>query len=522
MLNDLSYNENILSPIEKDFPEEDSFNQLFTHFGHDVFCPEEIKDDFLFSLNKDKTDGMNNNKNKNINSNKYSEEDIFNNAFKVKKEDLNEPKTDSLFLSYNNNNTDNEFNEKTEKNNKNNLILSTNENNNLNKKLNLKTEKSIYDRRSDFFDMPSPLFDNNSMEKFFFPNNKNIDKENNNNTKIKYNNKQNKRLNQKNNNKEKKQQNPIILKRGPYKKKNKNFEPINLDDKCFPFKTGKGILNITTKYNNDFLEPLENKDITTFDLADEKTDKTNEILILNNKLNEKNVIPGSENELYLMKFFTKKYYISESGRKKRIKKKRKYKSDIIRKKIKSRFHKTLKYIINENLKKAGSKFLFDCLPQCFIGNNNKKLNYKCLDLTYKELFLSDFGNNLEKYRHTTMDVPKHSKNIKILQYLESNPDICQKSGFHIIQNIKYKELLEKYFLSAEFEESLNQIKKENEDEDYLQTYIYTAKNYINFYSNIESNNKSNNEKNIDDKEDEEEFDDIDYDDDINEDDDFAF
>ena len=523
MLNDISYNENMLSPIEKDFLEEDSLNQLFTHFGHESFNPEEIKDDFLYSLNRVKTDGLNNNKKNNNNINKVSDEEVFNNVFNAKKDDIreNEPKTDSVLLSYNNNNTDNEFIEKTEKNNKNNLILSTHENNNLlNKTLNIKTEKSIFnDGRSDFFDIPSPMFDNNSMEKFFFPNNKKIVKINNDNTENKdNNNKLNKKSTRKNNNKEKKQEKPILLKRGTYKKKNKNIEQINFDDKCFPFKTGKGIINITTKYNKDFLEPLENKDITTIDLADEKTDKTNEILFLNNKLNEKNVVPGSENELYLMKFFIKKYYVSESSRRKRIKKKRKYKSDIIRKKIKSRFHKSLKYIINDNLKKVGSKMLFDCLPQCFIGNTNKQLNSKCLDLTYKELFLSDFGNNLANYRHTTMDVPKHSKNIKVLQYLESNPEICQKSGFHIIQNLKYKELLERYFLSAEFEDSLVQLKKENEDDDYIQTYIYRAKSYVDFFSNIDSTDKDNNEKNIDDKDDDEEFDDIDYDEDINEDD----
>ena len=67
-----------------------------------------------------------------------------------------------------------------------------------------------------------------------------------------------------------------------------------------------------------------------------------------------------------------KYFITENGKKRRIKKKRKFKSDDIRKKIKSRFHKTFKNIINENLKKAGSKKLFDFFPQCFIGNVSKK------------------------------------------------------------------------------------------------------------------------------------------------------
>ncbi len=39
------------------------------------------------------------------------------------------------------------------------------------------------------------------------------------------------------------------------------------------------------------------------------------------------------------------------------------KVDDIRKKIKLRFHKIVKHIINENLKKAGSKKFFDNLPQ---------------------------------------------------------------------------------------------------------------------------------------------------------------
>ena len=48
--------------------------------------------------------------------------------------------------------------------------------------------------------------------------------------------------------------------------------------------------------------------------------------------------------------------------------KRKYKPDDIRKKIKARFHKSIKTIINENLKKAGSKYFFSFLPQIFISS----------------------------------------------------------------------------------------------------------------------------------------------------------
>ena len=110
---------------------------------------------------------------------------------------------------------------------------------------------------------------------------------------------------------------------------------------------------------------------------------------------------------------TKKYFIAENGKKRRIKKKRKFKSDDIRKKIKSRFHKTFKNIINENLKKAGSKKLFDFFPQCFIGNVSKKVNSACLDLTYKELLLKDFISETTKddYAHKNPDYKKYKKNL---------------------------------------------------------------------------------------------------------------
>ena len=68
-----------------------------------------------------------------------------------------------------------------------------------------------------------------------------------------------------------------------------------------------------------------------------------------------------------------------------IKKKRKFKPDDIRKKIKARFHKSIKNIINENLKKAGAKVLFDFIPQSFIGNVSKKINNSVLNYTYKDI-----------------------------------------------------------------------------------------------------------------------------------------
>ena len=60
-----------------------------------------------------------------------------------------------------------------------------------------------------------------------------------------------------------------------------------------------------------------------------------------------------------------KYYLDENGKKKK-KKPRKFKPDDIRKKIKAKFHKIFKNVINSKLKKAGAKKMFDFIPQSFI------------------------------------------------------------------------------------------------------------------------------------------------------------
>ena len=209
---------------------------------------------------------------------------------------------------------------------------------------------------------------------------------------------------------------------------------------------------------------------------------------------------------FIFKFKTKKYFISENGKKKRVKKKRKFKPDDIRKKIKARFHKALKNIINENLKKAGSKELFDFLPQCFIGNISKKINSKCLELTYKELLSTDFIAELNKQDHknSNVDRNKYKKNIEVLNYLEKNPDICQRSGFDLIKDRKYKDILKIYFSSAQFENSLIQLKAEKESSEYIQEYINKARTYVSFYNKANMTPESKTENESEDEEVEEE------------------
>ena len=170
-----------------------------------------------------------------------------------------------------------------------------------------------------------------------------------------------------------------------------------------------------------------------------------------------------------------------NGKKRRQKKKRKYKSDDIRKKIKSRFHKTLKNIVNNMLKKGGSKKFFDFLPQNFTGNVSKKVNSQSFEMTFNELLSYNFLNKKNK----SADSKKSEKNKEVVEYLEQNPEISKNSGYDLIKNKKYKDLLKIYFSSAEFENSISRLKEEKEENDYIQEYIYRAKNYIEFYSNFD-------------------------------------
>ena len=121
----------------------------------------------------------------------------------------------------------------------------------------------------------SPLFDNNNftIDKFKFPidlyNTIKLDNENIDDNKIckiakivrhpsnKISTQNNSRINS------------VVYKRVPIKKSKMKYKCYKYFDKYFPFKIGKVIINITTKYNYD---PFggDNKEAITIDLAEEK------------------------------------------------------------------------------------------------------------------------------------------------------------------------------------------------------------------------------------------------------------
>ena len=197
---------------------------------------------------------------------------------------------------------------------------------------------------------------------------------------------------------------------------------------------------------------------------------------------KKKIKKNSNSKLKTNAFKINRYDKDSEGKMKKIKKPRKFKSDDIRKKIKSNCHKIIKNIINENLKNAGSEELFGFLPQSFLGNVSKIFNKKYMNSTYEDLLSIDFSKN-EKSFNLEIDKKNYNKNVNVLNYLEKNPEISKISGFYRIKNMKYKDILNSYFLSNEFENTIDMLKNKNETSEYISEYIFLAKKYINYFSN---------------------------------------
>ena len=274
------------------------------------------------------------------------------------------------------------------------------------------------------------------------------------------------------------------FKNGFYSKSDINYLEANKNKNQSQINNNK---LIEPKFHNDFINDERNMSISI-----------NEFDKKNIRIKFKQSAKFKDRNL-INKF--KVFHIKQKNLKEKLsnkhKNKRKYKPDDIRKKIKARFHKSIKNIINENLKQAGSKMLFSFLPQIFISSIARDKNHQVLDLTYREIIQKDFitGVDEKKYKNKSVDLAKYKNNLKVLEYLDKNMDICEKSGFDIISNMKYSDLLDEYFTSKEFQRAIKKLQEENEEEDYIKEYIKKAKNYVKFFSVSPSKINSKNQKN---------------------------
>ena len=160
---------------------------------------------------------------------------------------------------------------------------------------------------------------------------------------------------------------------------------------------------------------------------------------------------------------------------------RKQNSDNIRKKIKARFLKTLKEVINQKLKEAGSKIFFSFFPQSFVCTLTKKTNRIIFNMALKDIYLTNF-NYEESGRNAKQNIKKYKHNLSVLKYLENDTNISEKSYFNIIKNMKLSDIYKDYLSSTQFCKVISTLKQEKESEKYIKAYIIKAKNFIKFFN----------------------------------------
>ena len=185
-----------------------------------------------------------------------------------------------------------------------------------------------------------------------------------------------------------------------------------------------------------------------------------------------------------------------------LNKNRKEKEDNIRKKIKANFLKCLKETINYKLEKAGSNLKFESLPQIFISDISKKINYQVMQLTYEQLFdfthqqvINENQENKKKYikKRNRVSLKKYLKNVETLKILNSNKKLREDSCWEKIRNMKYVDLLKAYFNSNEFQQLVEKIAKK-ESHYYLNAYLYFSSTYVEFFNSYRSNIETINNK----------------------------
>ena len=191
-----------------------------------------------------------------------------------------------------------------------------------------------------------------------------------------------------------------------------------------------------------------------------------------------------------------KFFIDPKGRRVAIRRRRK--EDNIRKKIKSAFHKYMRLYINNALKKAGSKYIFETLPQHFISDITKKTNYRVMNMPYGELFkftylnlIKDKNYRKRKYNKviTKAAIDKYNRNKKTLEYLDCNPEINEKSGWEKIKNSKYSDLLNDYFNTDNFKKLVEKL-SQKEDKAYMDSFKFFSDNYVEFFLSYKQNEAS--------------------------------
>ena len=103
-------------------------------------------------------------------------------------------------------------------------------------------------------------------------------------------------------------------------------------------------------------------------------------------------------------------------------------------------------------------------------------------MKYREILEKDFSEELNDLKQKKIDHSKFEKNMKVLKYLDDNPDISKKSGFSAISCLTYKEM--NILLLKNFKIRLKKLVEQKENTMYIEEYIEKSQKYIEFFENF--------------------------------------
>ena len=126
--------------------------------------------------------------------------------------------------------------------------------------------------------------------------------------------------------------------------------------------------------------------------------------------------------------------------------------------------------LNKKLKSIGSRDFFERFPQNFISDVLKQSNKEIMHLSLKEIF--------ERKEFYLEEEPLYYyHNLKVVKKEEI------KNNYLMIKilDMKYYQLYEEYLNSDEFIEEINRLKKKGMNDEYINTYIYFSKHFLEFF-----------------------------------------
>ncbi len=258
------------------------------------------------------------------------------------------------------------------------------------------------------------------------------------------------------------------------------------------------ILNNNNDYNNS--NNTENKE----NLVELKCDKKNNSFISEENKIEPNFNTNQNNLNLDLKNINKKKLI------KRIKKndRRREKPDLIRVRIKNKFHKFsfnyLNYLIrkeNDNIQKRR----FRKIEYKKIFGGNKIQNKEFLQKKFKDII--EENNITPKYKNKKPELnKKHLKNYDLNDNLCNNN--LNESNVSNFLNMKMEIIFNDYFLNKKrkkdilnekikkkneilfFDDFIEELIEKKEDENYIEKVKEVAKNYVSFYNNVKEKDES--------------------------------